>query len=125
MDTAGLALPTEGDARNSKIVQKRDEAHYIRRIAVIIPDTIPMIRSPPNQGPDDLFTSLFCRALYDFKDPSLENSVLSFRQNDIIEVLTQKSSGWWDGLLGDERGWFPSNYITLILDEEAELALSG
>ncbi|KAJ7440631.1 SH3 domain-containing protein, partial [Mycena galericulata] len=51
----------------------------------------------------------FCRALYDYE--AQDASALSFRQNDIIEVLTQQPSGWWDGLLGDERGWFPSNYV--------------
>ncbi|KAJ7164624.1 ras guanine nucleotide exchange factor domain-containing protein [Mycena crocata] len=72
---------------------------------------------------DDQFTTLFCRALYDYE--AQDASALSFRQNDIIEVLTQQPSGWWDGLLGDERGWFPSNYVTVISDEEAELAFSG
>ncbi|KAJ7459684.1 ras guanine nucleotide exchange factor domain-containing protein [Mycena latifolia] len=72
---------------------------------------------------DDQFTTLFCRALYDYE--AQDASALSFRQNDIIEVLTQQPSGWWDGLLGDERGWFPSNYVTVISDEEAELAFSS
>ncbi|KAJ7505491.1 ras guanine nucleotide exchange factor domain-containing protein [Mycena galericulata] len=72
---------------------------------------------------DEQFTTLFCRALYDYE--AQDASALSFRQNDIIEVLTQQPSGWWDGLLGDERGWFPSNYVTVISDEEAELAFSG
>ncbi|KAJ7288478.1 hypothetical protein C8J57DRAFT_517721 [Mycena rebaudengoi] len=77
-----------------------------------------------NQEPlDDQFTTLFCRALYDYE--AQDASALSFHQNDIIEVLTQQPSGWWDGLLGDERGWFPSNYVTIISDEEAELAFSG
>jgi son of sevenless len=80
-----------------------------------------------SQDPQDLieepFTALFCRALYDYdaQDPS----ALSFRRNDIIEVLSQEPSGWWDGLVGDERGWFPSNYVVLISEEEAELAFSG
>lgn len=43
----------------------------------------------------------------------------------MIEVLTRLESGWWDGLLGDERGWFPSNYVAVISDEEAEAALTG
>ncbi|KAJ6620811.1 ras guanine nucleotide exchange factor domain-containing protein [Mycena sp. CBHHK59/15] len=72
---------------------------------------------------DDQYTTLFCRALYDYE--AQDASALSFRQNDIIEVLTQQPSGWWDGLLGDERGWFPSNYVTVISDEEAEMAFSG
>ncbi|KAI5835257.1 SH3-domain-containing protein, partial [Schizophyllum commune Tattone D] len=51
----------------------------------------------------------FCKALYDYE--AQDPSALSFKRGDIIEVLTQQPSGWWDGLLGDERGWFPSNYV--------------
>jgi son of sevenless len=80
-----------------------------------------------NQGqlaPDEQYIStFFCRALYDYQ--ARDASSLSFHKNDIIEVLTQLESGWWDGLLGDERGWFPSNYVTPISDEEAEAALFG
>lgn len=72
---------------------------------------------------DEQYASLFCRALYDYE--AQDASALSFRRGDIIEVLTQQPSGWWDGLLGDERGWFPSNYVTIISDEEAELAFSS
>ena len=67
---------------------------------------------------DDPIQSLFCRALYDYE--SQDNSALSFRRGDIIEILSQQPSGWWDGLLGDERGWFPSNYVVIISEEEAE-----
>ena len=77
----------------------------------------------PDEVPEEQYiTTFFCRALYDYQ--TVDASSLSFRKNDIIEVLTQLESGWWDGLLGDERGWFPSNYVTTITDEEAELALS-
>lgn len=72
---------------------------------------------------EDQYASLFCRALYDYE--AQDASALSFRRNDIIEVLTQQPSGWWDGLLGEERGWFPSNYVVVISDEEAEQTLSG
>lgn len=75
------------------------------------------------QQAEDEFPSLFCRALYDYD--AQDASALSFRRNDIIEVLTQQPSGWWDGLLGEERGWFPSNYVTIMSDEEVDLAFSG
>lgn len=78
------------------------------------------------QEPDiqeESFAVLFCRALYDYE--AQDASALSFRRDDIIEVLTQQPSGWWDGLLGEERGWFPSNYVTIISEEEAEQAFSG
>jgi son of sevenless len=72
---------------------------------------------------DDDAYPLFCRALYDYT--AQDTSALSFRKGEIIEILSQQPSGWWDGLLGDERGWFPSNYVTIISDEEAELTFSG
>ncbi|GBE84886.1 ras GEF [Sparassis crispa] len=72
---------------------------------------------------EQYISTFFCRALYDYQ--TSDASSLSFRKNDIIEVLTRLESGWWDGLLGDERGWFPSNYVTVISDQEAEAALNG
>lgn len=72
---------------------------------------------------EQYITTFFCRALYDYQ--TQDSSSLSFHRNDVIEVLTRLESGWWDGLLGDERGWFPSNYVTVISDEEAEAILSG
>jgi len=77
-----------------------------------------------SQLPEEQYVStFFCRALYDYQ--TNDASSLSFHKNEIIEVLTQLESGWWDGLLGEERGWFPSNYVTVISDEEAESALSS
>lgn len=73
------------------------------------------------QAGDDQLSTFYCRALYDYQ--STDSSSLSFRRGEIIEVLTQLESGWWDGLLGEERGWFPSNYVQPISDEEAEAEL--
>ncbi|PWY99569.1 hypothetical protein BCV70DRAFT_223969 [Testicularia cyperi] len=70
---------------------------------------------------DDM-PSFFVRALYDFE--SNDASSLSFRKGALIEVLTQLESGWWDGLLDNQiRGWFPSNYVEPISDQEAEMEL--
>lgn len=74
-------------------------------------------------GDEQYISTFFCRALYDYQ--TNDSSSLSFRKGDVIEVLTQLESGWWDGLLNDERGWFPSNYVTMISDQEAEAALNG
>ncbi|KAI0766402.1 ras GEF [Trametes elegans] len=72
---------------------------------------------------EQYISTFFCRALYDYQ--TNDASSLSFRRGDIIEVLTRLESGWWDGLLNDERGWFPSNYVTVISDQEAEAVLNG
>lgn len=53
-----------------------------------------------------------CRALYDFTSP--DASALSFRNGDEIKVYTMLPSGWWDGVRGEKRGWFPSNYVQVI-----------
>lgn len=66
--------------------------------------------------------TFFVRALYDYQ--STDASSLTFHKDDLIEVLTQLPTGWWDGLLDDERGWFPSNYVTVLNDQEAEEELA-
>jgi son of sevenless-like protein len=58
-----------------------------------------------------------------------DRTSLSFRQNDIIQVITQLESGWWDGksiykldvkktdflgVINGVRGWFPSNYCAVV-----------
>lgn len=72
-------------------------------------------------GDDQMLPTFYCRALYDYQ--AADGSSLSFFHGDIIEVLTQLESGWWDGLIGEERGWFPSNYVQPISDIEAETEL--
>lgn len=57
---------------------------------------------------------IYVRALYNYDAD--DHTSLSFRQGDIIQVLTQLESGWWDGVINDVRGWFPSNYTVEITD---------
>ena len=71
---------------------------------------------------DDAPSSFWVRAMYDYE--STDDSSLTFSRGDIVEVLTQLESGWWDGLIDTERGWFPSNFVTIISDEEAEAELA-
>ncbi len=68
---------------------------------------------------------IFVRALYNYEAD--DHTSLSFRQGDIIQVLTQLESGWWDGVINDVRGWFPSNYTVEItnMDELSEAGLAG
>ena len=67
---------------------------------------------------DDFEPGIFVRALYDYSggDPS----ALAFTKGAIIEVFTRLDTGWWDGVLGDERGWFPKNYVELLSQEEVD-----
>jgi hypothetical protein len=38
---------------------------------------------------------------------------LMFRSGDIIEVAQKNADGWWDGILGKQRGKFPINFVTV------------
>ena len=58
--------------------------------------------------------ALFVRAMYDYTTEDYTS--LSFRQGDIIQVLNQLETGWWDGVIDNIRGWFPSNYCAVVTD---------
>ena len=62
--------------------------------------------------PSEPAAPMFVRALYDYNAD--DRTSLSFRQGDVIQVLNQLESGWWDGVMNDVRGWFPSNYCAMI-----------
>ncbi|KAK4214542.1 ras guanine nucleotide exchange factor domain-containing protein [Rhypophila decipiens] len=65
--------------------------------------------------------AMYVRALYDYEAD--DRTSLSFHEGDIIQVITQLESGWWDGVINGVRGWFPSNYCQIITspDELPEL----
>ena len=65
-------------------------------------------------------TALYVRALYDYKAD--DRTSLSFRQGDTIQVITQLASGWWDGIINGVRGWFPSNYCTVVTGPDDAIA---
>jgi son of sevenless len=77
----------------------------------------------PNPAPQNIPGTTLCRALYDYQTQG--TSTHSFLQGEIIGVLVQLESGWWDGLLRDQRGWFPSNYVVALTGAEANAALLG
>ncbi|KKK14636.1 hypothetical protein AOCH_006088 [Aspergillus ochraceoroseus] len=59
--------------------------------------------------------ALFVRAMYDYDAD--DHTSLSFRRGDVIQVLNQLETGWWDGVINNNvRGWFPSNYCDVITD---------
>lgn len=65
-------------------------------------------------------TALYVRALYNYE--SDDRTSLSFQQGDTIQVLTQLTSGWWDGVIKGVRGWFPSNYCVVVTGPEEPAA---
>ncbi|UZJ56729.1 hypothetical protein CBS101457_006049 [Exobasidium rhododendri] len=54
-------------------------------------------------------TEEYVVALHDFT--STNATCLSFSSGQVIKVFNRDESGWWDGELDGQRGWFPSNYV--------------
>lgn len=106
-----MVAPSSG--QTSSFLSNSDSSHSA--LSMSIEDSQDSLEEP--------FNALFCRALYDYE--AQDPSALSFRKDDIIEVLSQEPSGWWDGLVGEDRGWFPSNYVAVISEEEAEAVFSS
>lgn len=67
---------------------------------------------PPQQQP----AVMYVRALYDYEAD--DRTSLSFHEGDVIQVITQLESGWWDGVINGVRGWFPSNYCQVLSNPE-------
>jgi len=60
-------------------------------------------------------------AKFDFE--AQDESQLSLKQGDIIQVISRLSSGWWDGICNGNRGWFPSNYVQDIDISQRQMKL--
>ncbi|KAF4102956.1 myosin IEb [Onychostoma macrolepis] len=53
-----------------------------------------------------------CRALYAYD--AQDTDELSFQADDIIEIIYEDPSGWWQGRLRGKEGVFPGNYVEKI-----------
>lgn len=69
-----------------------------------------------NVEPESFF---LVRAKFDFT--ATDGNALSFNEGDIIHVFSRLESGWWDGMLDGRRGWFPSNYVEEVNENEVTL----
>lgn len=100
--TTSTATPDRGRGGSSQDIEHLDSSTYQNMATgyAISPE-------PP---------ALFVRAMYDYDAD--DHTSLSFRRGDIIQVLNQLETGWWDGVIDNVRGWFPSNYCTIVTEAE-------
>ena len=96
---------------------------YVEEPASRTPSAAPQRRTSPRAngmngipGSSPASSGMYVRALYDYEAD--DRTSLSFRQGDLIQVITQLRSGWWDGIIDGVRGWFPSNYCAVVTGPE-------
>ncbi|PVH99569.1 alpha/beta-hydrolase [Periconia macrospinosa] len=70
----------------------------------------------PNRPLEEIYPR--ARASYDFHGTT--HTELSVKEGDVVLVIEQLRSGWWDAVLNGVRGWVPSNHFTL-LEQRARL----
>lgn len=61
-------------------------------------------------------SSEYVLAMHDFAPQQQDANCLAFSAGQVIRVLNRDGSGWWDGELDGQRGWFPSNYVNTEAD---------
>ena len=74
--------------------------------------------TPTSDGPEWILLSVLC--LYDFE--SHDSDHLSFRKNQILDIVKQEESGWWAAISPDERrvGWVPKAFLQPLSVEMVE-----
>lgn len=73
--------------------------------------------STPTSGDDD-WRLCVVLCLYDFSSPDPDH--LSFRKNELLEIVKKEPSGWWAALRADRIGWVPSAFVVPLTDGMAD-----
>ena len=61
------------------------------------------------------------RAIVRYDYNAQEPTELTLRVGDIIRNIVKYDDGWWQGDLGQQQaGYFPSNFVDEIIDEDSE-----
>ena len=71
---------------------------------------------------EDSWRLCYVLCLYDYASSDPDH--LSFRANELLEIVKMEASGWWAALRGDRIGWIPSGFVVQLTDSAAEVLRS-
>ncbi|KAI9511742.1 ras guanine nucleotide exchange factor domain-containing protein [Russula earlei] len=101
-----------------------DPSSNFRTISPITPSPFSPPRREPwgYESPSGEYYERICSVigLYDFE--SSDPDRLSFRKNEVLEVVRQDESGWWGAVRidGTEIGWIPAKFVRPLSDGVAQ-----
>ncbi|KAL4230549.1 Rho guanine nucleotide exchange factor 6 [Mactra antiquata] len=78
-------------------------------------NNVPDIHVAESISPDEHIGCTSYEAVFDFK--AEQSTHLSLKQGDLVRVNRKETAGWWRGTVGDQTGWFPSNYVQPSLQD--------
>lgn len=59
----------------------------------------------------------FDRALWDYE--AQEDNEISFLAGDVFAVVEMQNDDWWEGVIGEQRGYFPANRVEVVVERRA------
>ncbi|KAJ7610925.1 ras guanine nucleotide exchange factor domain-containing protein [Roridomyces roridus] len=76
--------------------------------------------SSPTSSASSLITMGSVLCMHDFQSPDADH--LTFRKNEILEVVKKEDSGWWAAMRrgGERIGWIPQAFVNTLSEEMAE-----
>lgn len=127
-DVDRLGAATSGDglaAGMSKVSLGDSDAASAPKTLQNQPETLHTAAASPPRPPAkvDAKPLGYCRSLYDYRPQEADDLTMS--KDDKIAVLEHLSEDWWKGYRQGESpanaGVFPSNYVTVISQQEFDL----
>eukprot|EP00123_Amoebidium_parasiticum_P016707 comp23552_c0_seq1/m.39767 comp23552_c0_seq1/g.39767 ORF comp23552_c0_seq1/g.39767 comp23552_c0_seq1/m.39767 type:complete len:503 (-) comp23552_c0_seq1:26-1534(-) len=63
-----------------------------------------------------------CKAHHAYE--ATQGDELSFDVGDVVEVENQDDKDWWQGTLNGKQGWFPTNFVDMLPDEDQDTKMA-